>query len=240
MYGTVLDERVLVQELVEGAEYSVESFTQNGRSTHLCLTRKIVTGGAHRIELGHGLPAVLPADTEHAVYKQIELAIAAVGIRNGATHTEVMLAPDGQCTVIEIGARVGAGQICSLAQHALGIDPWAICLDTALGRPAQLTPTRLGYATVRFLTAPHPGRLAGVTGLPDRSPQVPIVRVRKAVGEAVNGARDNTDRIGSFVVVGHDQQSVDHYADHLMARVRIDVEPIEPSRNDHPTDETPR
>lgn len=231
MYGMVLDKRVLIQELVEGTEYSVESFTRNGTSTHLCLTRKIVTVGAHRVELGHGLPATLPADTKQAVYKQVELAIAAVGIRNGATHTEVMLAPDGHCTVIEIGARIGAGQIGFLIQHALGIDPWAACLDTALGRPARLTPTRGGYATVRFLTAPHPGRLAAVTELPERSPQVPMVRMRKAVGEAVSAAGDNTSRIGSFVVVGDDQQSVDRHADHVMAQVRIDVEPIEPERD---------
>ena len=231
MYGMVLDTRVLIQELVEGAEYSIESFTRNGTSTHLCLTRKIVTGGEHRVELGHGLPAVLPADTTQAVYKQVELAIAAVGIRNGAAHTEVVLAPDGQCTVIEIGARIGAGQIGFLIQHALGIDPWAACLDIALGRPARLTPIRRGYATVRFLTAPYPGRLAAVTGLPELNPQVPMVRMRKAVGEAVSAAGDNAGRIGSFVVVGHDQESVNRYADHVMAQVRIDVQPIDPSRD---------
>jgi biotin carboxylase len=226
MYGMVLDSRVLVQELVVGTEYSVESITQNGTSTHLCVTRKIVTGGAHRVELGHSLPAVLPPDTEQTIYKQVDLAIAAVGIRNGASHTEVMLTPDSQCTVIEIGARIGAGQIGFLIQHALGIDLWAACLDTALGRPARLTPTRGGYATVRFLTSPHRGRLATVTGLPGHSPRVPIVRVRKAAGETVNAA-DNTGRLGSFVVVGADRQSVDRDADRLLARVRIDVEPVE-------------
>lgn len=187
MYGMVLDPRVLVQELIEGTEYSVESITQNGTST-----------------------------------------------RNGASHTEVILTPDGECTVIEIGARIGAGQIGFLIQHALGIDPWAACLDTALGRPAQLAPTRGDYATVRFLTSSHPGRLATVTGLSDRSPQVPIVRVRTAPRETVNRAEDNTGRLGSFVVVGPDRQSVDRYADHLLAQVRIEVEPIEPTS--HSTD----
>ncbi|MFE2104559.1 ATP-grasp domain-containing protein [Kitasatospora sp. NPDC059463] len=225
MYGMDLDPRVLVQEFIEGTEYSVESITQNGMSTHLCVTRKTVTGGAHRVELGHALPAVLSPEAEQTVIKEVDLAIAAVGIRNGASHTEVMLASDGRCTVIEIGARVGAGQIGFLIQHALGIDPWAACLETALGRPANLAPTRSGYATVRFLTSPHPGRLATVTGLPDPSPRVPIVRVRKAVGQTVNGATDNTARLGSFVVVGPNQQSVDLYAEQLFDQIRIDVEP---------------
>ncbi len=234
MYGMSLDPRVLVQEFIDGAEYSVESITQNGVSTHLCLTHKTVTGGAHRVELGHGLPTVLPPEVEQAVYRQVHRAIAAVGIRNGASHTEVMLTPDGRCTVIEIGARLGAGHIGFLIQHALGIDPWTACLDVAVGRPAQLTPTRDHYATVRFLTNPHPGRLAALTGLPKCSPQVPIVRVRKAVGDAVAGSKDNAGRLGNFVVVGPDQQSVDEHADHLLAQVRIQVEPVE-RENSHPT-----
>jgi biotin carboxylase len=159
MYEMALDSRVLVQEYVAGTEYSVESITRNGTSTHLCLTRKTVTSGAHRVELGHGLPEDLPPNIERAVYAEVDKAIAAVGIRNGASHTEVMLTPEGRCTVIEIGARIAAGQIGFLIHHALGIDPWAACLDTALGQPAQLAPTRHGYATVRFLTSPRPGRI---------------------------------------------------------------------------------
>lgn len=227
MYGMVLDPRVLVQELIQGAEYSVESITQNGRTTHLCVTRKIVTRGTHRVELGHGLPAVLPEEVERAMYRQVDRAIGAVGIRNGASHTEVILTPDGQCVVIEIGARIGAGHIGFLIQHALGIDPWAACLDTALGRPAHLLPTRSDYATARFLTAPHPGRLTAVAGLPDRSPQVPLVRLRRSLGETVTGSEDNTGRIGSFIMVGSDRQRVDRDADHLLTQVQIHVEPFE-------------
>lgn len=234
MYGIVLDPRVVVQELVDGVEYSVESITQNGTSTHLCATNKIVTTGAHRVELGHGLPAVLTPEVEQTMYQQVDLAIAAVGIRNGATHTEVILTPDGQCTVIEIGARIGAGHIGFLIQHALGIDPWAACLDTALGHPAHLSPTRSHYATVRFLTTPHAGRLTAVAGLPDHSPHLPIVRVRTALGETVNATKDNIGRVGSFIVVGPDRQCVDRDADHRLAQIRIEVEPCEPS--DHSTD----
>lgn len=229
MYGMVLDPRVVIQELIQGVEYSVESITQNGRTTHLCVTRKIVTRGAHRVELGHGLPAALPSDVERAVYRQVDLAIGAVGIRNGASHIEVMLTPDRQCAVIEIGARIGAGHIGFLIQHALGIDPWAACLDTALGRPAHLSPTRSDYATVRFLTAPHPGRLAAVAGLPDHSPQVPLVRVRRSLGETVNRIGDNTGRLGCFIMVGSDRQRVDRDADHMLAQVRIEVEPLAPN-----------
>ncbi|MFJ9909358.1 ATP-grasp domain-containing protein [Streptomyces sp. NPDC101152] len=88
MYGMPRDQRVLVQEHICGSEFSVESVTQHGVTTHLCITRKHTTNGIHRVELGHALPARLPAAAEQALLDQAGRAIAAVGVRNGATHTE--------------------------------------------------------------------------------------------------------------------------------------------------------
>ncbi|WP_328916124.1 MULTISPECIES: ATP-grasp domain-containing protein [unclassified Streptomyces] len=225
MYGRVGDPRILIQAYVVGTEYSVESFTQDGNTTHLCVTEKTVTKGAHRVETGHSLPASLPPVAEQAVYAGVEKAIAAVGIRNGASHTEVIVGPEARCTVIEIGARLGAGQIGFLIQQALGIDPWTALLDTALGRPANLTPTRHDYATVRFLTSPRSGRLASVTGLPPVGPGVPFVSLRTSVGSRVDGARTNGHRLGSFVVTGSNAQAVEERADAQLRQIRVEVEP---------------
>lgn len=225
MYGMPLDPRVLVQDYVTGTEYSVESITQHGLTTHLCTTAKIVTAGTHRVEVGHNVPADLPAGTERAVHEQVQRAIAAAGIRNGASHTEVILDVVGQCTVIEIGARIGAGHIGFLIQYALGIDPWTALLDTALGRPASLTPTRHAYAAVRFLISPQAGRLRAVTGLPEPGPGVPDVRLRTAIGGAVEIPRANRGRLGHFVVTGPEPVSVEHHAQRLLNQITIDVDP---------------
>ncbi|GAA2581026.1 hypothetical protein GCM10010399_08490 [Dactylosporangium fulvum] len=225
MYGISLDTQVLIQEHVDGAEYSVESITQQGHTRHLCTTRKQVASGQHPIELGHSLPATLPPGIEHTVHRAVERAITAVGIRNGPSHTEVMVGEDGRCTVIEISARLGAGQIGFLIQHALGINPWSALLNTALGRPATLDATQSHYATVRFLTSPHAGRLRAVHGLPQRSPEVPDVRIRTAIGDRVRKAQDNRSRIGHLIVTGPNAEHVERHADQLMADVRIEVDP---------------
>ncbi|MGP4052804.1 ATP-grasp domain-containing protein [Streptomyces sp. 2A115] len=184
MYGLSSAGGVLVQDHVPGREFSVESVTQQSVTTHLCITRKHTTSGIHRVELGHALPARLPAATERGLLEQADRAIAAVGIRNGATHTELVLSPDGQCTVLEIGARLGAGHIGVLLQHALGIDPWRTLWDIALGRPTAIRPVACGYATIRFLTSPQAGRLIKVTGLPTVTTTIPAVRVPRHRGDA--------------------------------------------------------
>ncbi|WP_052770400.1 ATP-grasp domain-containing protein [Streptomyces sp. CNQ-509] len=228
MYGLPPDPRVLVQDYVEGTEYSIESITRHGTTTHLCATRKTVTPGAHRVEVGHCLPAALPPATERAVHQEVERAIAAVGIRNGASHTEVIVDRDRRCSVIEIGARLGAGHIGILLGHALGIDPWTALLDTALDRPAHLAPARRAYASVRFLTSPRTGRLVAVTGLPKEGPGVPAVHLRTAVGQTVGPAQTNRRRLGHFIVTGPDPAAVERQAEQILAQITVVVDSDRP------------
>lgn len=225
MYGSGGGSGVLVQAYATGTEYSVESFTQDGATTHLAVTRKQVTGGAKRVETGHSLPVSLPPAVEGAVYREVEAAIRAAGIRHGASHTEVIVSADGRCTVIEIGARLAAGQIGVLIQQALGINVWAALLDVALGRQAALAPSTRGYAAVRFVTSPHTGRLTSLYGFPRTGPGVPFVRWRAAIGGLVHEPGANGHRLGSFVVTGLDADEVEERADALLRRVHIHVEP---------------
>ncbi|MGW2892644.1 ATP-grasp domain-containing protein [Streptomyces griseoruber] len=226
MYGMPRDDRVLVQEHVQGREFSVESITQHDVTTHLCITRKHTTNGSHRVELGHTLPARLPAAAERALLDQAGRAIAAVGVRNSATHTELLLTPDDRCTVLEIGARLGAGHIGVLLQHALGIDPWRILWDIALGRPATIPPAPGGgYATVRFLTTHQEGQLVAVTGLPTVTRTIPAARVRAAAGSDVGPATSNRGRLGHVIVTGHDPRTVDEQADQILRQITVTVAP---------------
>lgn len=229
MYGLARDERVLVQDHVPGREFSVESITQAGHTTHLCITRKDTTSGRHRVEIGHSLPARLPPAAERALLEQADQAIAAVGVRNGATHTEVIVTPGGRPTVIEVGARIGAGHIGVLIQHALGIDPWRTLWDVALGRSVSAIPNPSGYATVRFLTAPHPGRLLSITGLPELSPAVPAVTIRTAAGARVGPPTSNRGRLGHIIVTGDHSRTVDAQAEQLLKRITITVDEQEVS-----------
>jgi L-amino acid ligase C-terminal domain 2 len=62
-----------------------------------------------------------------------------------------------------------------------------------------------------------------VTGSPRRSTQIPIVHIRRAVGDTVNEARRNGDRLGYFVVVGPEAGAAARHADELLEGLRIEV-----------------
>ncbi|MCX4392203.1 hypothetical protein OG887_36035 [Streptomyces sp. NBC_00053] len=49
---------------------------KHGTTTHLAVPRKRLTGGARRVETGHGLPVSLaPAVQAAVVYQEVEAAI---------------------------------------------------------------------------------------------------------------------------------------------------------------------
>ena len=162
-----------------------------------------------------------------------------LGIRNSASHTEVIIRADGQCNVIEIGARLGAGHIGFLLQHATGINPWTIQLDIALGHPADLSPTQHRYATVRFITSPRAGRLRTVSGLPQPGGHVARVHVRRQAGDVVEVARSNQGRLGHLIVTGEDPATVEEQADQVLADIVVDVEPATPAGGPARTSDPP-
>ncbi|MFG2435791.1 hypothetical protein [Streptomyces sp. NPDC048508] len=95
----------------------------------------------------------------------------------------------------------------------------------------QLTaiPDSGGYATVRFLTAPHPGRLLSITGLPELSPAVPAVTIRTAPGARVGPPTSNRGRLGHVIVTGDHPRAVDSHAEQLLKRITISVDEEEVS-----------
>ncbi|MFD5110333.1 ATP-grasp domain-containing protein [Streptomyces cinereoruber] len=225
LYAGSAGRTVLLQQYIPGQEYSIESFTQHGRTTHLAITAKTTTRGAHRVELAHTLPAQLPPAVEQAIHQETEKAVRAVGIRNGASHTEVIVTPAGRPYVIETAARIGAGHIGELLHHALGVNPWSALLDIALGRPARLAPARRHHATVHFLTSPAAGRLTAVTGLPRPGLDTPLVRLRVRPGDPVGPAHTNAGRLGSLIVVTPRARTTQTRAAQLLNDIRIEVEP---------------
>ncbi|MEU6349531.1 ATP-grasp domain-containing protein [Streptomyces sp. NPDC047072] len=230
--GMALDRRILVQEYIGGEEYSVESVTQGGHSTHLCITRKITTSGAHRVETGHSLPAHLGPDTERRVLDETSRALAALGITDSVSHTEVKVTPEGRCRVIEAAARIGAGRIGVLVELALGISMPRASVDLALGNPVSVEPRRAAHAASRLFVAPSAGRLVDLHEMPEPGGDVHLVQVTRPIGSTVAGPRSNKGRVGHFVVHGADEARVNNRADELLARIRVVVEPADGTEAD--------
>ncbi|HEY5835771.1 ATP-grasp domain-containing protein [Streptomyces sp.] len=109
---------------------SVETAVVDGELWHYMITDKLPRTPPFR-ETGDMVPSALPAADQDAVRDVAARAIAALGVRHGVVHTEIMLTPDGP-VVIEANGRL-AGDLGRLLRRAPGFDPARLVLEVALG-----------------------------------------------------------------------------------------------------------
>lgn len=132
------DKKAIVEEFIEGKEYSVEYISYQGEHTFLALTEKFTTGAPHFIETGHREPAIVSQEMLQKVQKVVEHALNSLQVTCGASHSEVMITKDGEVKIVEIGARMGGDCIGSdLVKLSTGYDFVDMVIQTACGKRPQ-------------------------------------------------------------------------------------------------------
>ena len=101
------EKKAIIEEYIEGEEFSAESISYRGKHTLLTVTRKQTTGAPHFIETGHIQPAGLDEETMKKIEKEVFAGLNSLKIENGASHAEFKITPNGEIKIIEIGARMG-------------------------------------------------------------------------------------------------------------------------------------
>jgi len=135
------EKKALLEEFVEGQEYSVEYISFNGIHHFLALTLKYTTGAPHFIETGHLEPAPIAPETLERVKNIVEHALDTLELMNGAAHAEIKIADDGAIKIIEIGGRMGGDCIGShLVHYSTGIDFVKCVIQVASGKEPDLVP----------------------------------------------------------------------------------------------------
>lgn len=147
------EKSALVEEFVDGYEYSVECISWQGKHHFLSLTKKFTTGAPNFIETAHVEPACVSDELVNEIKKVIFSALDSLKISNGASHSEIKIANDGKITIIEIGGRMGGDLIGSdLVEISTGIDFVKAVIQVAIGQEPDITPKDCSKAcAVRFI-----------------------------------------------------------------------------------------
>lgn len=142
----------IVEEFIEGREISVEFISYKGEHYPLQITDKVTTGAPHFVELEHHQPADLTKEQYVQIYELTKRALDALGVTNGASHSEYKITTKGEVYVMEIGARMGGDFIGSDLVHlSTGYDYLKGVIDVALGNFEEPVFGERHFAGVYFL-----------------------------------------------------------------------------------------
>ncbi|MCX5380522.1 ATP-grasp domain-containing protein [Streptomyces sp. NBC_00091] len=152
----------IVEDFLEGPEFSVETLTAHGTHQIVGITAKQTSGPPGFVETGHIHPAPLdPADAD-AIRDTVTALLDLAGYTFGPAHTEVILTPAGP-RIVESQARLGGDRIPLLVQVATGYDLEAAVFRALAGEDVT-APAPHRYASIGFFRLPA-GRLESVEGL---------------------------------------------------------------------------
>jgi biotin carboxylase len=200
--GLRFDTPHLVEEFLDGAEYSVEAVSSAEGHRILAITEKTTTGAPHFVETGHTLPVRLDAGDEAAVHDLVAGTLDAVGYRYGPSHTEVMLTGSGP-RLIESHGRPGGDRISDLLLLALGEDVFARTMSAVLGLPTPEPATGQRVAGIRFVTFDRRAPMPGIsTELVTSLPGVAETAITVEPGRRPPEVRQSGDRHGFVVATG--------------------------------------
>jgi biotin carboxylase len=189
------EKKAIIEEYFEGEEYSCESISYRGEHKILAITKKYTTGSPYYIETGHMQPADISDSEMNEIEKNIFTALDALGIRNGASHSEFKL-KNGQVYIIEIGARMGGDYIGSdLVYLSTGIDFIKMVIDVAIGNELDFTRNkRCEKAYVKFFLTQE-----DIDNYNEFKKKHGIYRVSSIDYTNLNHVIDSSSRLGYYI-----------------------------------------
>ncbi|MFE3982613.1 MULTISPECIES: acetyl-CoA carboxylase biotin carboxylase subunit family protein [unclassified Priestia] len=226
--GQTIDSDILIEEFLDGPEFSIESVTVNGQTTIIGITKKLVTPYPLSIEVGHDFPANLNTNEENEIKRLVEQSLAALDVDFAVTHTEVKLTEKGP-RIVEVNARPGGDEIPHLVKAVTGVDLKALAFLVTLGKgidSIDLSSSTVSSASIRFLLANQEGKVYF-----DEQFQSASIKEQKWYvnnGESVQRTESNFNRLGYFIVYGDEQSPSCSKADSVEKELSITIKnPLE-------------
>ncbi|MFJ4867405.1 ATP-grasp domain-containing protein [Streptomyces sp. NPDC088757] len=217
-------DRFLVEEYLDGPEYSVESFSFDGRHSIVAITEKYTWGV---VEAAHALPARLSADSEREVAAYVRSFLTAMGLRDGLAHTEIKITAKGP-RVIESHNRIAGERIPDLVVSAYEIDLEQYSVGSPFGLLPELPdrPRALRGAATRFFAA-DPGEIVAIHGADEVRAHEATVDLEffLGVGDTAVPVVENFDRTGQVLARGADTAEAADVCDRLAEKIRVETVP---------------
>jgi biotin carboxylase len=221
---------VVVESWLEGREYSVNGWIEEGRLVSYCVTERLTVPGRKPlgVMLAEVYPSGLAPDDEARVVDEARRGAAALGHVRGPCYSQVALGPAG-CVLFETAARLGGGFDADVTRLASGVDLYDRVLGIAVGDAAlerQGPASRShGGAIAKFLVA-RPGAVRAVSGVAEARAieGVDDAEVFVPVGGHVLPLTDSAKRAAYVLSHGTTRDEATARADSALALIRIDTE----------------
>lgn len=218
------DNSVLLEQFIDGPEFSIEVIVWDGTINVLTVTDKKTTGSPHFVELGHSQPSRYSNSIIEKLTNVAIDGVKALGVDNCACHVEAKLY-NGNAYLMEIGARLGGDFISTELTHlSTGIDMVAAAINCSLGVEPNLMPSESKNGVCIRYFCPKPGKLIGISNIEIlNDPRVYHWEIYPKIGEFIPEITSSLSRSGHIIVTEESPQKAIDLADRLISEVHFET-----------------
>jgi len=217
---------LMVEEYMSGPEVSVETISINGTCHVIQITDKMTTGEPNFVEMGHSQPSRLSDNTKEEIIKVTIAANQAIGIKNGPSHTEIIITKSGP-KIVELGARLGGDNITTkLVPLSTGVNMVKCCIEIALGKVPNIDKTINMGSAIRYMKT-ESGTIKNIYGIEDAkvAPGIKDIFFTRKIGDTINDIKNSSDRIGFIIAQGNTADDAIKACANAQKIIRIEMEP---------------
>jgi biotin carboxylase len=214
---------VVIEEYMSGPEVSVETLSIDGECHVIQITDKLTTGAPHYVEMGHSQPTRHSKEVAERIADVAKQANKAIGIKNGPSHTEIIVTSEGP-KVVELGARLGGDNITThLVPLSTGVNMVECCIKIALGEKPDVEQKWNRASAIRYFKQ-HAGVVKSIEGIETakKVPGIQQISIVHGLGEVVTEIDSSGARMG--FVIAQDDSAESAIADCMNALGKIKVE----------------
>ncbi|MGW1606763.1 ATP-grasp domain-containing protein [Streptomyces eurythermus] len=213
----------LIEEYVDGPEYAVQTLTRDCETSVLSVFRQRMTPPPVFVELGYEYPSGLSADERGELEGLMRGVLAALGVRDWISHTQIRRGPDG-FRVIEVNARRPGGRLVEMTTAVSGVDMTEAVTRQALGLPQPEAKATVPYARYTSIVFDTAGTLLYDEVDAPTEPFGPIVEVEVEPGETVRPKEHpNGGVYGRIVVYGETPEELDRAEQEVRETLSLQV-----------------
>ena len=207
---------VLVEEYIEGQEYSIEGLHYEGKSEVIQFTEKTTTEFPYNVELAHKQPANLTEEQKNDIRELVSKIAKCMHFENCPSHTELKINERG-IFIIETSPRLGGDYITStLVPLSTGINMEDQLLNIALGGKVDTQTGRVEKASGACFFCLPEGIVKHIDPRINEVASWPRVygfELKLKEGDEVHQITSSLNRYGEVIISAENRGELDSFVD---------------------------
>jgi len=215
--------RVIVEEYMEGPEFSVDALVYQGEITICGFADRHIFFPPYFIEMGHTIPSSIDPAEMRPLVEAFKKGVKALGIANGAAKGDVKLTSRGPM-IGEIAARLSGGYMSGWTfPYSSGVLPTRGAIEIAMGKKPGSLENKWNWTSAERAFISIPGEVLSIRGI-ETAKVMPFVRdvfTRVKSGSKVKFPENNVTKCGNIISAAFNRESAAEAAENAARQILI-------------------